>query len=322
MCASECLLVSVGIIFVTFSTIWILKEIFRWIKLYLLPNFIKQDLKKYGEWAVITGGCSGIGKHTAIELAKSGLKLILISNELEQLQATVKDIETKFGVECCYVLADLTGGKEVYDCLWSKIEGKDVGIFVNCAGIAGRTPCYFLDETESNTLVMIALNVETVVNMTYRMSNLYAKKNKGVIINVSSASSIFLFSYYAIYCSCKRFMDVFSKGVNEELIDKGINLQSLLPYFVHTRMTNKMKKNMLIPSCKKFCENWIKCIGKNQSYAGYWLHEIIIYILSFCPSFFLNYMTKNICISKYKKRINTSKSRNNKKIACNPICYY
>ncbi|XP_067121261.1 17-beta-hydroxysteroid dehydrogenase type 3-like [Centruroides vittatus] len=146
------------------------------VKLYVLPKFIKQDLKKYGEWAVITGGSSGIGKHTAIELAKFGLKLILISNELEQLQETAKDIETNFGLECCYVLADLTGGKEVYDYLWSKIEGKDVGIFVNCTGIAGRAPCYFLDETESNTLVEIALNAETVVNITYRMSNLYAKK--------------------------------------------------------------------------------------------------------------------------------------------------
>ncbi|XP_067121260.1 very-long-chain 3-oxoacyl-CoA reductase-like [Centruroides vittatus] len=292
MCASECLLISVGIIFVTFSTIWILKEIFRMVKLYVLPKFIKQDLKKYGEWAVITGGSSGIGKHTAIELAKFGLKLILISNELEQLQETAKDIETNFGLECCYVLADLTGGKEVYDYLWSKIEGKDVGIFVNCAGIAGRAPCYFLDETESNTLVEIALNAETVVNITYRMSNLYAKKSKIIIINVSSAASIFPLPYFAIYSSCKRFMNVFSKGVNAELIDKGIKVQSLLPYFVRTRMTNRMKKNILIPSCEKFCENWIKCIGKNQSYAGYWLHEIMIYILSFCPGFFLIYMTK------------------------------
>ncbi|XP_023233194.1 hydroxysteroid dehydrogenase-like protein 1 [Centruroides sculpturatus] len=294
MNASECFLVSVGIIFVTSCTMRLLKEIFRMIQLYVSPSFLNHHPKRFGEWAVITGGSSGIGKHTAHELAKRGLKVMLISNELEELEATAKDIETKFGVECCYALANLTGGKEDYDNLWSKIEDKDVGIFVNCAGIAGRLPCDFLNETESNTLTMIALNVKTVISTTYRMTKMYAKKNKGIVINVSSASPIHPFPYLAIYSSCKKFIDIFTKAVNVEFVDKGIMLQSLLPFFVQTRMTNKLiTKSVFVPLCEKFCKSWIKCIGKEQSYTGYWLHEILFYCIScygYSPYTLLRYL--------------------------------
>ncbi|XP_023239533.1 hydroxysteroid dehydrogenase-like protein 1, partial [Centruroides sculpturatus] len=257
-------------------------------KLYLLPKFIKQDLKIYGEWAVITGGSSGIGKHTAIELAKTGLKLILISNELEQLQSTTEDIKEEFGVECSYVFADLTGGKEVCDYICSKIEDKDIGIFVNCAGVCGNMPCYFLDETEENTLMLITLNMNIIVNTTYRLINLYSKKKKGVIINVSSSTSAFPVSYMAIYSSCKRFMHLFTKAVNIELTDTVVLLQSLTPCSVNSRnVSNKpyLKQFGIIASCEKFCESWIMSIGKTDSYTGYWLHEIQHYFSEMCPAF-------------------------------------
>ncbi|RTG90748.1 uncharacterized protein DC041_0010370, partial [Schistosoma bovis] len=38
-----------------------------------------------GEWAVVTGGSSGIGEAYAEELAKEGLNIMLISNDEEQL---------------------------------------------------------------------------------------------------------------------------------------------------------------------------------------------------------------------------------------------
>ncbi|XP_023218757.1 hydroxysteroid dehydrogenase-like protein 1 [Centruroides sculpturatus] len=256
MSASDFILVSVGIIYVSVSLLRIIQEIFRMAKLYVFPKFFKQDLTKFGKWAVITGGSSGIGRLTAFELAKSGLKIMLVSNEEKELKTTKEDIEAKFGAECCYVMADLTGGNEVHDRLWSEIKNKDVGIFVNCAGISGGTPCHFLEESVSNTLTMIDLNLRVVLDTTYRITNYYVKKNRGVVVNVSSVASSFPLPYFALYSSCKRFVDLFTKAVNTELTDEDIILQSLTPWFINTRMVtanlSTRNFNMFITSCETF----------------------------------------------------------------------
>lgn len=53
------------------------------------------DVRKLGEWAVVTGGTDGIGKAYAIELAKRGLKIFLLSRNSEKLQAVAKEIRKK-----------------------------------------------------------------------------------------------------------------------------------------------------------------------------------------------------------------------------------
>ncbi|XP_067128655.1 inactive hydroxysteroid dehydrogenase-like protein 1 [Centruroides vittatus] len=289
---NEWFLAFVGIVFVVMFLLTFLKEFFRGIQLYFIPKFFSRDLKQYGDWAVVTGGSSGIGKCTAYELAKSGLNLVLVSNELEQLKSTVEDISGKFDVRCCYVHVDFTEGWAVYDYLWSQIEDKDIGIFINCAGIDGRSPIHFLDESERNILTMITLHVDTIINTTYRMTNHYSRKKNGVVVNVSSLASSFPSPYFATYSASKKFVDVFTKAVNIELEGKDVILQSLVPFFVNTPMGNNKpyleKLWILFPLCQTFCESWIKCIGINKNFTGYWIHEVVAYCFRYCPRFVWN----------------------------------
>lgn len=288
----EWFLVFVGIVFISLFVLDFLKEFFRGCLLYLTPRIFKQDLKRYGEWAVVTGGSSGIGKDTAYQLARLGMKIVLVSNELEELQTTVEDIKDKFGTECYYIMTDFTNGKEAYDYLWNKIENQDVGIFMNCAGIDGKSPCQFLDETEKNILTMINLHIQTVVNMTYRVTNNYIKKKKGVVVNVSSMASFFPCPYFATYSSSKRFVDFFTQAINLELKERGIKLQSLTPFFVNTRMGHNkpyiQKFGIFLPYCETYCKSWIMALGKCQSFTGYWLHEVLAYGFRFLPRFMCN----------------------------------
>ncbi|XP_023211995.1 inactive hydroxysteroid dehydrogenase-like protein 1 [Centruroides sculpturatus] len=288
----ENFLTFIGLIFVSGFLLSIIKEVFRGIRLYLLPTFVPPDFKKYGEWVVITGGSAGIGKCTAQQLAKFGLNLVLVSNESEELKMTAEDIQAEFGVKCCDVMADLTGGKKAYDSLWAKIQDKDVGIFINCAGIDGKSPCLFLEETERNIQIMMALNMNVVVDTTYRLCNYYLKKKKGVIVNISSLSSFFPTPYYATYSACKKFVDDFSKAVMTELSGTNVTLQSLTPFFVNTRMLSDkpylMTLGPFVPSTETFCQSWAKSIGISNTCSGFWLHEVLAYCTRFCPSFILN----------------------------------
>lgn len=55
-----------------------------------------KNLKKYGDWAVVTGATDGIGEAIAFECARKGLSVLLLSRTESKLQATSKAISEKY----------------------------------------------------------------------------------------------------------------------------------------------------------------------------------------------------------------------------------
>jgi len=55
-----------------------------------------KNLKKYGDWAVITGATDGIGEAIAFECARKGLSVLLLSRTESKLQATSKALSEKY----------------------------------------------------------------------------------------------------------------------------------------------------------------------------------------------------------------------------------
>ena len=73
----------------------------------------KQRLRsKYGEWAVITGASSGIGKELAYRVGEVGLNIILVARNQEALQQIKAELEQKFQIQVEVVSCDL--GKDDY----------------------------------------------------------------------------------------------------------------------------------------------------------------------------------------------------------------
>ena len=112
-----------------FCLVWYL------LRTYFLPSlgFVK-DLRKYGEWVVVTGATDGIGKQYARQLAKQGFKVVLISRTKEKLEAVAKEIEDDFNVEVriiCFDFTKTTGCNEIE----KVIDYLDVGILINNVGM-------------------------------------------------------------------------------------------------------------------------------------------------------------------------------------------
>jgi 17beta-estradiol 17-dehydrogenase / very-long-chain 3-oxoacyl-CoA reductase len=64
--------------------------------IYRLLSPVRIDVKKMGEWALVTGSTDGIGKAFAFELAKRGLNVVLISRTKEKLEQMAKEIQSKY----------------------------------------------------------------------------------------------------------------------------------------------------------------------------------------------------------------------------------
>ncbi len=62
--------------------------------------------KKYGEWALVTGASSGIGKELAYRVAEAGLHLIITGRHEDKLTAIRQEIQSLYGVNVEMVVAD------------------------------------------------------------------------------------------------------------------------------------------------------------------------------------------------------------------------
>ena len=103
-----------------------------WLAAYILPLlYIRlrgtQDLKKkYGaEWALVTGGSTGIGRAIAEALAQQGLNVVVQGLEPE-LTPAIKELQTRYasqqfvGVACCFA-----PGGDYLDKIKKATAGKD-----------------------------------------------------------------------------------------------------------------------------------------------------------------------------------------------------
>ena len=82
---------------IAITSIFVLSKIYHFLARHFLPshyNVGKLGAKQDG-WAVITGASDGIGKGYAIELAKRGFNIFLISRTASKLQEVAKEIEGK-----------------------------------------------------------------------------------------------------------------------------------------------------------------------------------------------------------------------------------
>nr|XP_058925914.1 very-long-chain 3-oxoacyl-CoA reductase isoform X2 [Kogia breviceps] len=196
-----------------------------------------------GEWAVVTGSTDGIGKSYAEELAKHGMKIVLISRSQDKLNQVSSEIREKFKVETKTIAVDFTS-EDIYDKIKTSLAGLEIGVLVNNVGTSYEYPEYFLDvpDLDSTIKKLINVNALSVCKMTWLVLPGMVERSKGVILNISSACGMYPVPLLTMYSATKAFVDFFSRCLHEEYKSKGIFVQPLtttillsVSEFDHTR---------------------------------------------------------------------------------------
>uniref|UniRef100_A0ACD5V9K1 Uncharacterized protein n=1 Tax=Avena sativa TaxID=4498 RepID=A0ACD5V9K1_AVESA len=192
-----------------------------------------KDLRRrYGAWAVVTGPTSGIGRSVALELARRGLNLVLLDLNAANLLEIAETIRSRHGVKTKTVLFDLSSvatpqGDEAMARLREAVEGLDVGVLVNNAGVA-RPGARYLHEADVEAWVrMIKVNLWAVTEVTAAVLPGMVERSRGAVVNMGSASSeaIPSFPLYTMYAATKRYVAQFSRSLYVEYRSKGIDVQ-------------------------------------------------------------------------------------------------
>lgn len=230
-----------------------------------------------GKWAVVTGATDGIGKAYAEELARRGMSIVLISRSQDKLDEVAKNIREKFKVETKVIAADFGKPAEIYERIEVGLKSLEIGVLVNNVGVSYEYPEYFLDIPDlDNTLdMLININITSVCKMTRLVMPGMLERSKGVILNISSASGMYPVPLLTVYSATKAFVDFFSRGLHAEYRNKGITVQSVLPFFVATKLSKIRKPTWDKPSPENYVRSALNTVGLQTRTNGYLAHALM-----------------------------------------------
>ena len=190
-----------------------------------------------GKIAIVTGATSGIGRSSAIELAKLGANVI-ISGRREDRLAELKDELTKLGVKVYTLTMDVSKSADVKAKMASlPDEWKDIDILINNAGMALGTEKVYESEMDDFDVV-VDTNIKGVLYMIKAVVPQMVKRNaKGVVVNMGSVAGNIAYGGGAVYCGTKAAIRYITDGLRIDVMDTPIRVTCIEPGLVETEFS-------------------------------------------------------------------------------------
>jgi len=243
-----------------------------------------------GKTALVTGASRGIGRSIALELARQGIKrLLIVARNRQQLVELATEIEV-FGVEAVPLALDLTQSVAVNIAIAQ--AWRDCGpihLLVNCAGVAHqasflRSPLPLIEEE-------IALNLLGTYTITRLIARRMAAQKDGTIVNVSSLMGKIAAPTMATYSATKFAILGFTQALRSELATYNVRVTALLPSLTDTDMVRDLQQfRWVVPTTpEKVALALVAGLHKDapeilvgyQSHLAVWCHRIAPCLLDF-----------------------------------------
>ena len=188
-----------------------------------------------GKVALVTGAGRGIGRATAIALAKSGCEVFLTGRSLDRLASAQSEIQALAG-KAHVIQADLTRDDDLHSLVQAC---GPVDFLINNAGWGKRASVVRsrVDDWDQT----FRLNLRAPMILAKELLPAMIKKGEGAVINIGSVSGKSGEANGAAYSASKFGLLGFTQSLFEEVREHGIKVAVILPGFVDTPMIPPVK---------------------------------------------------------------------------------
>jgi NAD(P)-dependent dehydrogenase (short-subunit alcohol dehydrogenase family) len=190
--------------------------------------------------AIITGASRGIGRATALTLARAGASVVLAARSEEDIQQLAEEIR-QHGGRALAIATDVTIQADVDLLVTMAIRAfRGINILINNAGVLnpiGKT--WEVHPVEWQNLIRI--NVFGPYLCTRAVLPHLLDRGDGRIINISSGAAQSNIPGWGAYCASKAALDRFTGVLAAEVASTGIVVSALNPGTTDTRMQAEIR---------------------------------------------------------------------------------
>ena len=216
-----------------------------------------KDLSMNNKYVMITGANSGIGKETAIALARKGAYIIMLCRSREKAEKAMFEIKERAGTENIdLIIADLSDQKTIYSAVEEfKAKFDRLDVLINNAGSILKER----QETEEGYEMTFAVNHLGHFLLTLLLLDVLIRSAPSRIINVSSAAHRFgnldlrhinfedKYSSFRTYSNSKLANVLFTYELARRLEGTGVSVNALHPGVVNSNFGKGQFSKLLTP---------------------------------------------------------------------------
>ncbi|MEG4342296.1 SDR family oxidoreductase [Microcoleus sp. A003_D6] len=187
--------------------------------------------------ALVTGASRGLGKNTALTLARKGVDVIVTYHNSDEEAKSVVSAIADIGAQAVALQLDTSNTKtfdgfaeQVKQSLQDKWQTEHFDFLVNNAGVGVYAS--FADTTEDDFDRLMNVHVKGVFFLTQKLLPLI--NDGGRIVNISSGLARFALPGYAAYASMKGAIEVLTRYMAKELGHRQIAVNVVAPGAIET----------------------------------------------------------------------------------------
>ncbi len=206
-----------------------------------LPPVDQDELPLAGRHALVTGGASGIGRATAIELGARGADVTVNHVGTPAAADEVADEIAAAGGTGVPMEADVSDETDVWG-MFERAEtrvGKPVDLLVNNAGVEASFELEDMPVEEWDRVLGVNLRGPFLCSREF-VRRVPESARPATIVNVSSVHEEIPWPSFSHYCASKGGLKLFGETIARELAPRGIRVVAVAPGAILTPMNSEL----------------------------------------------------------------------------------
>jgi len=199
------------------------------------------------KYALVTGGSRGLGRAICMEIAKTGVPVIINYQSNEDAARAVKSEIESLGGSAELLRFDVGNAEEVETALdgWSSEHPDDyIAYLVNNAGIRRDNVMFMMADEDWDAVINTSLN--GFFHVTRKLlPGMMQRKRGGRIVNMSSLSGLKGMQGQVNYSAAKAALIGATKALALETAARGVTVNAVAPGFIDTDMTKELPQDEL-----------------------------------------------------------------------------